>query len=217
VCWYCARKFRVGLKVWLSKDKPHSLQTTVSAEALRVCDACFDLEVAEEQQQAPDPPQLVEQKLQGTAGFVNFARHMNCHRALCLIRCPSVGSGGSGSLVDGTPVGFPRACILTNQHVLPDIDQARNAMVDFNYDNAHSVPLRISLDPGLGFICHKDAHLDFCLVACSSEDDCRLTQTLSAADRMQLPAALPMDAGAAVAKGWPITIWYRLWSTFVVG
>eukprot|EP01043_Picozoa_sp_COSAG02_P055249 COSAG02_NODE_6378_length_3611_cov_203.740319_4_plen_407_part_00 len=217
VCFNCAQHSYDGLKVWLSKDKPHSVQTTTSAEPLQVCDACFDLEVAEAQQAPVGPHQEpVDQVLIGTAGLGTVTQHTNCHRALCLIKCPLVGTSGSGSLVDGTPVGFPRACILTNQHVLPDVDKARNAMVYFNFDGARSKPLHISLDPGFGFICHKDEHLDFCLVACSSEHDSDLTQTLSVADRMQLPAPLPMDAGAQVAKGWPITIWYRLWPTFVV-
>ena len=154
---------------------------------------------------------LHTEALQGKAGYADPKHMANNPKAACHITVEGAdGWHGSGSLVDGSPLGFPRTCILTNQHVLPTKDAARRATVRFNYESADAREwIGMTLDPQLGFICHKDADLDFCLVACSDEvhNSQQLAQTLSKAAKTAYPAALEMNENAAVAAGMPATIW----------
>ena len=102
--------------------------------------------------------------------YANCDKVENAKKATCHIML-SNGRQGSGSLVDGTEFGFPRTCILTNQHVLEDVSAARSAIARFNYEHEDGEDaFEVELDPELGFISHKDEKgLDFCLVACSDD------------------------------------------------
>ncbi|MET0897965.1 MAG: serine protease [Mycobacterium sp.] len=66
---------------------------------------------------------------------------------------------GTGSLIS------PRL-LLTNNHVLPDIATAQDAIIEFRaevgIENTPAAPLRFRLDPGAFFV--TDAHLDFTMV-----------------------------------------------------
>ena len=63
----------------------------------------------------------------GRAGFNSPEKIANCAKAACHIT--AAGYYGSGSLVDGSCVGFPSTCILTNQHVIGTAEDARGASV----------------------------------------------------------------------------------------
>ena len=152
------------------------------------------------------------EKMHGVAGYADPKQMANNQKAACHITVEDSRTSwhGSGSLVDGRVFGFPRICILTNQHVLPAIEAARAAVVRFNYEDADSRGwIEVSLDPDLGFICHEDRDLDFCLVACSDQEDDsgNLAQTLSKAHKTQFAAALQLDESAVAEVGMPITIW----------
>eukprot|EP01043_Picozoa_sp_COSAG02_P033645 COSAG02_NODE_2306_length_9174_cov_10.715152_6_plen_418_part_00 len=146
------------------------------------------------------------ERIQGVAGFSSPHKLRNNEKAACHI--DTGGSYGSGSLVDGTPVGFPAACILTNQHVIGTAVVARGTTVRFNYDTADSSRwIEVRLDPAHGFLAHKDADIDFCLVAVAPADTDNLTKTLSKAHVSEFPAAVEMHADAPVSMPMPITIW----------
>ena len=143
---------------------------------------------------------------QGVAGFTSPHKMRNNEKAACHI--DTGGGYGSGSLVDGTPAGFPATCILTNQHVIGTEAVARGTTVRFNYESDDSSRwIEVRLDPDRGFIAHKSADLDFCLVAVASVDTDDLTKTLSKAHDSNSPAALQMRADAPVSTPMPITIW----------
>lgn len=104
--------------------------------------------------------------------------------------------------------GFPATCILTNQHVIGTEAVARGTTVRFNYESDDSSRwIEVRLDPDHGFLAHKSADLDFCLVAVASVDTDDLTKTLSKAHDSNSPAALQMRADAPVSTLMPITIW----------
>lgn len=75
---------------------------------------------------------------------------------------------GTGSLIS------PRL-LLTNNHVLPDADTAREAIIEFGYevniDNTPSAATRFRLEPDAFFV--TDAHLDFTVVLVAAGDDDR--------------------------------------------
>ena len=81
---------------------------------------------------------------------------------------------GTGSLIS------PRL-LLTNNHVLPDAEMARDAIIEFgaevNVDNTPSAPTRFRLDPGAFFV--TDAHLDFTVVLVAAGDDGRTPKWLA--------------------------------------
>jgi len=106
---------------------------------------------------------------------------------------------GSGSLVDGTIIGFPHHCLLTNHHVLKTADVAADATVIFNYVAGKS-QIRVRLSPNLGFVARevKTLHktLDYAIVAIDLDDI------------PKLPCEpIPLVPGVAVHDGRPITIW----------
>ncbi len=75
---------------------------------------------------------------------------------------------GTGSLVS------PRL-LLTNNHVLPDLEMARDAVIEFGYevnvDNTPSAPMRFLLEPDAFFV--TNAALDFTLVLVAAANDGR--------------------------------------------
>lgn len=162
------------------------------------------------------------ERVQGVAGFSSPQKLRNNEKAACHI--DTGGSYGSGSLVDGTSVGFPAACILTNQHVIGTEVVARGTTVRFNYETADSSRwIEARLDPARGFLAHKDADIDFCLVAVTPTDTDNLTKTLSKAHVSEFPAALEIHADAPVSTPMPITIWqhplggFKQHSSWVLG
>eukprot|EP01045_Picozoa_sp_COSAG04_P010725 COSAG04_NODE_664_length_11441_cov_5.400458_1_plen_294_part_00 len=165
----------------------------------------------------------------GGAGYSTMDkidRERNCAKAACHITVGAAAAEGqkfaSGCLVDGAPVGLPRACVLTNHHVLPAEDAARGAIARFNYDGAdddRSRWIEVNLNPDLGFVHHKDSSgLDFCLVACDpyDPDTAKLGHSLAGARDTEFPAPLVLAKGSLEGGDLraaysdvrpPITIW----------
>eukprot|EP01043_Picozoa_sp_COSAG02_P052255 COSAG02_NODE_5600_length_4198_cov_8.658858_2_plen_425_part_00 len=135
------------------------------------------------------------ESLQGKAGFTSISSVQNAQSASCYISTDS--SQGSGVLVDGSSVGLPRACILTNHHVVPSMETAQRTSARFYYkENGNPAEwLTVPMDPGSGFIAHKDDNLDFCLVAISS-----------VGKFANLPTPLQMQPDAHIGKGVPTSI-----------
>ena len=81
---------------------------------------------------------------------------------------------GTGSLVS------PRL-LLTNNHVLPDIATAQDAIIEFRaeveIENTPSIPTRFRLDPGAFFV--TDAHLDFTVVLVAPDSSGRTPAEVS--------------------------------------
>ncbi|SDD02893.1 DNA/RNA non-specific endonuclease [Rhodococcus tukisamuensis] len=112
-------------------------------------------------------PEVVLEKIINTADFVG-ARYLDAgvaaSRAVCRVVIRD-GRGidqgfGTGSLVSPT-------LMLTNHHVLPDADTARNSVIEFNFQDGvdgRELPRQtFPLDPGGFFV--ADRERDFALVA----------------------------------------------------
>merc|ERR1719201_2374453 len=98
----------------------------------------------------------------------------NSSKAACRVVTKKNGVG-SGVLVDGSSLGFPHACLLTNEHVIGTKEQAASATIIFNYeDTVHTKWLQVKLDPDYCF--NKDKDLDVCLVALKTASIPRLSQ-----------------------------------------
>jgi hypothetical protein len=81
-------------------------------------------------------------------------------RARAVCRIVTQTSYGSGFLVAS------RNYIMTNNHVLEDVDAARGATAQFDYDE-DNLTYPVALDPDTFFVTHKA--LDFTIVACRPE------------------------------------------------
>ena len=100
------------------------------------------------------------------AGYVDANASSNAKAAAC--RVGTADGWGSGSLVDGTPFGLPRFCLLTNHHVIGTADKAQQATCLIGYEDGISTHKHqdVGLRPDDGFIAHcETGRLDFALVA----------------------------------------------------
>ena len=145
-------------------------------------------------------------------------RERNSSRAAC--RVVTKTGSGSGVLIDGRALGFPHACLLTNEHVIGTPEQAASATVFFNYEDSNCKKwLEANLDLSSVFIANKD--LDFCIVALKTPttDDpntnmSRLSRPRSLSDakndpkrpRCPVPVSINREAADSIKKGDPITI-----------
>ena len=162
---------------------------------------------------------LQKEKYHGEAGFVDPEKIENIRKAACRVvtKIGAKQSAGSGVLVDGRSLGFPHACLLTNQHVIETRDQAASSTIYFNYKNNDDTTwLKAKLDPGHGFAAHEDSKLglDFCLVALKTDPSLPRLETPRTLDDVindktlpHCPAPVSLDPEAAMKEGSIITIW----------
>ena len=145
--------------------------------------------------------EALEKKHGVGAGYVDANASSNAAAVAC--RVGTTTSWGSGSLVDGTSLGLPRYCLLTNHHVLSTADEARGATCLFGYEDG--LPTRkhqeVGLRPDDGFVAHREeGRLDFAIVACDED----AAKAVELNDRKLRP--LKLDAEARVDARTPITI-----------
>ncbi|MDP5220457.1 trypsin-like peptidase domain-containing protein [Ruegeria sp. 2205SS24-7] len=98
------------------------------------------------------------EKISGGADFLPahfLSRGDTRARAVCKINLP----GGSGS---GFLIG-ERGFIMTNNHVIASIDEARDAMAEFDFEEGSS-SLTVTLEPDRFFV--TSVELDFTIVGC---------------------------------------------------
>ncbi|TJZ80410.1 endonuclease [Rhodococcus oryzae] len=112
-------------------------------------------------------PEVVLEKIINTADFVG-ARYLDAGVAAARAICRVVIRDGRG--VDqgfGTGSLVSPALMLTNHHVLPNADTARNSVIEFNFQDGvdgRELPRQtFPLDPGAFFV--ADRERDFALVA----------------------------------------------------
>ena len=143
----------------------------------------------------------------------------NCKRAACRVFTKT--SAGSGVLIDGRSVGFPHACLLTNEHVIGTPEQAASATIFFNYQGSdYSKWLEAELDPSSCFDAHKELDVSIVALKTDTTDDpntdmSRLSEPRTLDDakndhkrpRCPAPVSLNRKAAASIIKGEPMTIW----------
>ena len=151
--------------------------------------------------------QALEKKQGVGAGYVDANASKNADAVACKITTAIDAGGfvhyGSGALVDGTSLGLPRYCLLTNHHVLSTADEARGATCLFGYEDG--LPTRkhqeVGLRPDDGFVAHREeGRLDFAIVACDED----AAKAVELNDRKLRP--LKLDAEARVDVHTPISI-----------
>jgi len=131
-----------------------------------------------------------DEQLRGVAPYASAETIQNNMEAACAITVR--GGRGSGSLVDGRPLGLPRYCVLTNNHhVISTEADAEHATAVFN--KLASNPgswITIKLDPRAGFAAGCSRPLDYCFVAVLTEDVPKLKCTpISLAHATSKPSA----------------------------
>ena len=140
---------------------------------------------------------------------------VNNMRAAC--RVVTETDAGSGVLIDGRSLGFPHACLLTNQHVIETAEQAASGTVYFNYENNDSTRwLKAKLDPSSGFAAHKDANLglNFCIVALKIDasiprlsEPRTLDDAINDDERARCPAPVSLNPEAAIKNDMSVAVW----------
>ena len=139
-----------------------------------------------------------KQKYHGK-GYVDQEKRDNNRWATCRVE-NKTGDGspsyGSGVLIDGSSLGFPDACLLTNKHVIRNRDEAASCTVLFHYENSATKPVEAKLNPA-HFKAHEDEDarqgLDFCIVAFKTD--------------VSMIKAVSLNPDAAIKEGSPIDIW----------
>jgi endonuclease G len=131
---------------------------------------------------------------------VNFLeRGLMAARPVCRIALPSVVGGtiewGTGFMVS------PRL-MLTNNHVIPSMEAARRATIEFGYEldaeGRFRTPTRFPLAPDEAFLTDPKTELDFTLVAVAERAEDRRT-TLDSVGFLRLDAAIgKIDPGEFV-------------------
>jgi serine/threonine protein kinase len=160
------------------------------------------LRIDDAELQRLDLERLQLREREGEVGaFVDANVHLNAFAAVCRIRTES--SYGTGSLVNGEPLGLPKYCILTNHHVLGSREEAASATCLFGYEAGlpSAKHQSVGLHPERGFVAHEEeGRLDFAVVAC----DEKAARAVELNDRKLCP--LELDTQIGIVAGEPLTI-----------
>merc|ERR1712070_1270999 len=94
----------------------------------------------------------------GQAKYVPANLTINNYKAACLVDTAT--GKGSGCLVNGRIANLPATCILTNNHVISDAQEARTSQAIFNKEEGQAW-ITVKLDPDAGFYTYRGGDLDF--------------------------------------------------------
>ena len=134
-------------------------------------------------------------------GYVDQEKRDKNRWATCRVETKTGGappSYGSGVLIDGSRLGFPYPCLLTNKHVIRNPDEAAASTVLFHYEKSATKPVvEAKLNPDRYFKAYEDEDakqgLDFCIVAFKTD--------------VSMIDAVGLNSNASIKEDSPIDIW----------